>query len=263
MIDNHNHCRFSFDCNVHENAMIEEAIKRGIKVLTFSDHVEFGEMPFDVPEIDYDLYFKELNIAKEKYKNDIEILLGVEIGMMPGLFDKYNEFLSKHPFDCVIMSTHDIQGEGRVFSKLREGILTEEEVIDMYYKQMLDSMQYNNFDTLAHLDFFDRYFPDKSKLPPFSHYSNYIEKIMKILVSKGKALEFNRAGRRNNLNYNHPKKEALEVYKDCGGKLMTFGSDSHTPSSLGSDFKECVETCRYYGLDLIYYKERKPIKYSI
>ncbi len=83
-----------------------------MKSICFTDHVDY-----DITEnrIDMDFrtsdYFRKVKQVKYKYKKDIEILAGVEIGMQPHLNKRYNELIENNPFDFVLMSIHSIEGK--------------------------------------------------------------------------------------------------------------------------------------------------------
>jgi len=84
-IDLHNH---TTRCNHAEgtvNEYIERAIELGINIYGFSEHapMDFDEK-YRLPFCDMDAYTNEILEAKEKYKNDIEILLGYEVDYLPG-----------------------------------------------------------------------------------------------------------------------------------------------------------------------------------
>ena len=78
--------------------------------------------------------------------------------------------------------------------------------------------EYDDFDVLGHIDYIDRYFPDKSIIPSFSFYKDQIQEILKVLIEKDKGLELNTASLRYGLFYFHPKVEILLLYRNLGGK---------------------------------------------
>ena len=81
------------DGNDTPEQMVVTAIEKGFKILGFSSHKYYEGDENNLPD-----YCKEVNRLKEKYKNDIDILLGIE-----------QDYFSTEPtdrFDYVIGSVH-------------------------------------------------------------------------------------------------------------------------------------------------------------
>ena len=60
---------------------------------------------------DTDPYVEDYLKYKEKYKGQIELLLGVEMGLQPHLAEGYREYVQKYPFDFIIGSSHLAHGK--------------------------------------------------------------------------------------------------------------------------------------------------------
>lgn len=264
MYDYHLHSEFSIDSKTPMEDMVKAGINKNLKSICFTDHVDFDAT---VNKIDIQFrpkdYFKSIKKVKYKYKNSIEVLAGVEIGMQSHLGSRYKNFINENPFDFVIMSIHSVDGKDLFADKY----LKEKDplfAIREYYKTMYICLQeYDEFDTLGHIDFIDRYFNDYEAIPKFEEYRDIVEGILKIIIEKGKAIEINTAGLRYGLGYFHPKLQILKLYKDLGGELLTIGSDSHTPEYIGYEYKSTEKTLKELGFKYIHiFKERKkfPIK---
>lgn len=89
--------------------MVLGAIKNNMKSICFTDYVDFDstsqriDFVFRVSD-----YFRNIKQVKYKYMNQIEILAGVEIGIQPHLFEKYERFVEDNAFDFVLMSIHSV-----------------------------------------------------------------------------------------------------------------------------------------------------------
>jgi len=83
------------------------AILRGIKKYGFSSH---APLPFltkwTMLEDDFTDYEKEFNRLKEKYKNKIELYLGLEVDYIHGCSDINNDFFRDKKLDYTIGSVH-------------------------------------------------------------------------------------------------------------------------------------------------------------
>ena len=45
-----------------------------------------------------------------------------------------------------------------------------------------------------------------------------------------------------------PQKEILSLYRDCGGRLITVGTDSHSPEHIGECVDQAFNSLREIGL---------------
>ena len=265
MYDFHIHSDFSIDSKYSMEDMVTEAINKNMKSICFTDHVEF-----EVTEKKLDLafntkdYFRKINQVKYKYMNKIEILCGVELGMKPHLYKKYNEFISQNPFDFVLMSMHSIEGKDMYLDNYLKDIKPIEGLVK-YYESLYECvLNYNNYDVLGHIDVVDRYFPENTQLPPPKEYMYLIEDILKLVIKNGKGIELNTSGMRYHLKYFHPKTELLKLYKSLGGEIITMGSDAHEPAFLNYKYKEGEKLLKELGFKYIFlFKERKKFPIHI
>lgn len=265
MYDSHLHSEYSMDSNSSMEDMVKSAINKNLKSICFTDHVDFDST---VQKIDFAFrtqdYFRNINKVKYKNKQIIEILAGVEIGMQPHLFERYNSFIENNPFDFVIMAIHAVNGKdigAKDFTLGKKPI----DILIEYYKEMYDCIQgFDNFDVLGHIDYIDRYFHDFSLIPDFKNYAGIIEIILKMLIEKGKGIELNTSGMRYGLDYFHPKINILKLYQALGGEIITFGSDAHSPANIGYEYKTCEKLLKDLGFKYIYiYKNRKKFPINI
>lgn len=263
MYDFHVHSDFSMDCKYLMEEMVKSAVENNIKSICFTDHVDYDitENRIDV-DFRTDDYFRRVRQVKYKYKDYIEVLAGVEIGMQPHLNKRYDELINKNPFDFVLMSIHSIEGKDIHFDNFTHNKEPIDALIE-YYEYLYQCVEvFDNFDVLGHIDYIDRYFEDNSVLPDFSEYRFIVEKILKLIIEKGKGLEVNTAGKKYGLEYYHPKVQILSLYKSLGGEILTIGSDAHSPEFIGYDYRFAEKLLKDIGFKYIYiYKERK--KYPI
>ena len=120
--------------------------------------------------------------------------------------------------------------------------------------------EYNDFDSLGHLDYLIRYIPpfcgEKDYL--FKEYQEVIDEVFRLLINKNKALEINTAGLIKGLPCFHPKLEVLKRYLELGGELITIGSDGHSPDKIATEFAKTEELLRTLNVSGYYvYKNRK------
>ena len=270
--DIHIHTSFSTDCAEPMENQIKQAIALGLDTLCFTEHMD-KDYPSDPsreisgkPEfwLDTDSYHDAYLEMKDKYKDRIRLLWGVELGLQPHLFEWCREYVSRYDFDFIIGSVHTIDRRDPYYPAFFEG-RSEREAYEQYFEEMIEDINgFSDFDTLGHLDYVVRYGPNKNRDYSYEKYSDHIEPVLKLLIDKGIALEANSAGYRKGLGEPNPCKDVLLRYKELGGKLITIGSDAHTTSSMCNDFERLealLLECgfRYHAV----FEGRKPELYPL
>lgn len=243
--DYHVHSEFSGDSTSPMETMIEKAISLGLARLCFTDHIDYdypaqyldGASPF---EFDMDAYFDKLTSLQAKYKNEIKILAGIELGVRPYLASKLNDLVEAYPFDFVIASSHLIGSYDPYFSDYWESIgNNSDKGIKQYFDSIIENVEaFSNFDVYGHLDYVVRYVPDKSFHYEPSKYQGHIDRLLKKIIQLGKGIEVNTAGLKYGLPFAHPKEELLKRYFELGGSYITIGSDGHKPEHLAYGFEK-------------------------
>ncbi len=269
MYDLNIHSEYSIAASCSMEEMVESAIKKKAKVISFTDNIDL-ETSKDKIDIKFRIsdYLKEITSLKYKYSNFLEIYSGIEIGMQPHLGPKYSQLINKYPFDFVIMSIHDVNGENIIKNRILNTKNIKKIYFD-YYSQILDCVKsFDDFDVLGHIDFIDTYVLEHSGLPldpsVYDDMFPIIEDILKVLIEKNKGLELNTSAPRFNLSYFYPKPSILKLYKDLGGEIITIGSNANKPENICFKFKKAEKLLKQLGFDSIYYfKNRKKIKILI
>ena len=263
--DFHMHTSFSTDAQISPEQMIQGAITKGMHTICITDHMDIdfsnnpNEFTFDTAK-----YVTVLRLLQEKYKELIDVRIGVETGLQPHLRTALHHYVNQYPFDFVIGSVHLIQGEDPYSGGLFKD-KTDEEAYRLAFEETLKNVQENSdFDVLGHLDYVVRYGKHQSESYSCYKYADCIDEILKKLISNGKGLEINTAGLKYGLRFAHPHAEILKRYKELGGEIITIGSDAHQPKHIAYDFSKAGEVLlqcgfKYYAI----FKERKVIFESV
>ena len=133
LLDNHVHTHFSSDAKDHMEDVIKRAIGIGVKHLTFTDHFEYKDSEFS---LDCNEYINQIQNYKEKYKKDIELLVGIEVGYQTYIKEKIERVLNSHSFDFVLCSTHKVDQQRLVQSEFFKG-LSKEEAYTKYFEYII------------------------------------------------------------------------------------------------------------------------------
>ncbi|AIF42322.1 histidinol-phosphatase HisJ family protein [Virgibacillus sp. SK37] len=248
MFDFHIHSNFSADCETPMEKTIEQAIKSGIREIAFTEHIDYeypdSSIVFDFNQVDYDKKIKEMQII---YADRIKIKKGIEIGVQPHLLERYNALIRRNSYDFIICSMHTADRKdlhSGAFFKDR----TIEEAYQLYYEELLYCVKnYTQYSVLGHLDLVKRYTKGKSK----QSFHEIIREVFRIIVLEGKGIELNSSGIRYGLESGMPSPDILQLYKDCGGEIITIGSDSHVENTVGYGLKEGLQLLESIGFEYV------------
>jgi histidinol-phosphatase (PHP family) len=262
--DYHVHSDFSSDSKAPMEQMIERALQLGLKRLCFTDH-----MDYDYPNVsdlsfvfDPDAYVTKLSELKEHYREQIELLTGVELGLQPHLSERLTGLINNHSFDFIIGSSHLVDHTDPYYPQYWEHRTKEEGIRDYFKSIIANCKSYQGFHVYGHIDYIIRYVPGQpGQIPDYSYadYADLLEEVLKTIISYGKGIELNTAGLKYGLGYAHPKAEVLKRYRELGGELITVGSDAHKPEHLCYDFHLVPDFLKSLGFH--YYatfKQGKP-----
>ncbi|MGN7386973.1 histidinol-phosphatase HisJ family protein [Sporosarcina sp. SAFN-015] len=248
MFDYHMHSSFSGDCNVDMEEMVKGAISKGLVEICFTEHIDY-DYPDDSIEFDFDKkkYSKRIDELRGLYDGHIRIKKGVEIGVQPHLLGRYDEMLNEESFDFIICSMHTVARKGLHYGDLFKGITVEEASLK-YYTELLHCVKnYTNYSILGHVDLIKRYAPKVVE----NDFHDVLREIFNVIIPAGKGIELNTSGVRYGLPNGLPSDDVLRLYKECGGEIITIGSDAHKPEDIAFDFKESLELLRSIGFRYI------------
>ena len=263
--DYHIHTSYSDDCSIPMEKMIESAINKGLTEIALTDHVDFdSSYSLTVEAVDYDKYTKEFSYLKDKYKDKIDLLLGVEIGLSHVSQTEIASFLSGRPFDFVIGSIHSVDGSDVYLDSNSLGKSQRQTYTDYFESVLKCSAMMDCYDVFGHLDYINRYGSFKDRILNYRDYSDIIDEILKTVIDKGKGFEINTSGYRYGLDQLHPQVDIIKRYKELGGEILTIGSDSHKPQDIAADFDTVYAVLQSLGIRyLAEFRQRKAVMYKI
>lgn len=269
--DMHMHTWFSTDSEACPRDMADEAVRKGLKTICFTDHFDKDDLEWGEEGIfDVDAYFVEIQKLQEEYAGKLNIRIGIELGLRTYLKDYYEELTKKYPFDFVIGSVHNVpykkDAEGNILytDPAAEKLFTDRTDKEAYRLMMettLENVRTSDcFQTLGHLDYVVRYGKSREKEYSYTDYADIIDEILKLLIEKEKGLEVNSAGLKYGLPFAHPHPDVLKHYRELGGEIITIGADAHKPEHIAYDFAKAEEILKSCGFK--YYTEffeQKPV----
>lgn len=254
IVDLHNHTPLCKHAEGEISQYIEKAIEVGTKYFGFSDHAPMDYDPkYRMRFEDMKKYESDLLLAKARYKESIEILLGYEVDYLKGHMD---ERVLGADVDYLIGSVHFIDDWG--FDNPEFIGRYEHEDIDVIWQKYFDAIeemaQSGLFDIVGHLDLIKVF-----KYLPKGDITQIAKKALEAIKEADMALEINVAGYRKPIGEAYPSKELLQRAFDLGIPI-TFASDAHKPEQVGLYEKEVYELVKSVGYtQCVYYQKKQKI----
>jgi histidinol-phosphatase (PHP family) len=264
MYDYHLHSHFSGDCTEEMEDTILGAIKKGGKQLCFTDHLDYDYPTTEIQfEFDPDGFTEVFEKLKEKYKGQIILQKGIELGLQPQVIDQCLKFNQNFKPEFVICSFH-VAAKKDLYNGDYYIDRSKEQAWDDYLEDVLTTLKnFKDYSVVGHLDIPKRY-NEATKNVPFSYYKDKMKEVLELIIADDRGIEVNMSGLRSELNETLPHRGILELYHELGGRYITLGSDSHDRYDIYSHFKETLEMLQTIGFtEYTIYEHRKPIQMSI
>lgn len=249
IFDSHMHTKYSADSEMLPVDAISKAQKLGFGVV-FTEHFDF-DLPGD---IDFTFIPEDYWREYESLRSD-NVRLGVEIGMEEHSRKACAEFIKRAPFDLVIGSIHLVDRLDIYYPEYYVG-KDKETAYHKYFEAMIEEATIGDFDVLGHIDYICRAAPYDDPEIDYAAFKEDIDKVLKIVVERGKVLELNT----RRLNTRRGLKELVPIYnqyKKLGGKYITIGSDAHRVEAVCNYFDTAIDFARELDLIIVTFCERQ------
>ena len=247
--DLHVHTKHSADSRAELEAYCIQALQTGVDTLCFTDHIDYNPNDTGKGLYEPDVFFSEFLPLQEKYSGQLTLLCGVEFAE-PHLYREQLSMYSRLPYDFILGSLHFWYRDMFVSLMVKAGIPAEL-CYEYYWDEVLAAVKAGGFDSLAHIDFPKRYYGsliiDRDKL----------HAICTEIVRNQICMEINTSSLRKNLDETMPGRDILSIYKSCGGKYVTVGSDAHHPDDLAAGNAQARELIDYFGFEELIFIQRK------
>ena len=246
--DYHMHSSCSFDAENTMSEMSGASASFGLREICFTDHCDMldGELKNIVSwswdEIDPQ-YFRALM----DHGSEIKIKLGIELGNALSNISLAESIVSREALDFVIGSVHVLPDLGDCYDLE----YTDEEycnnVISRYIAELEKLAKWGKFDVMGHITYPLRYIRGRAGFKvDYGDFVPRIESLYRTLIENGRGIELNTSNLKNG-GETMPYIELLELYKNCGGEIITLGSDAHRVSDAGSGIPHGYDILGYCG----------------
>jgi len=274
LADYHIHSYFSNDSDAPLEDLVKTAIERGASEIAITDHHEtiqkvgpflnhvyqidkwtpqypIWTVPTHDRPVDYRAVKKEIDELNEKYKGKIYIVYGIEAGQAQANPDEVHEIVNSHPFDFVLASTHTLENDLDLFF-IDFSKCDAEKVYGEYLERLHKCIDYGNFDVMAHVNYAGRYIVRDTGIKyDYSIFEEQFREIFKRLAHLGKGIEINTSGLFQGLDEPIPSLWLLKVYRDCGGEIVTVGSDARFTEHVTRGVRFSYEMMKIAGFSAV------------
>ena len=246
--DYHIHTEFC-DGKSSAEEIVRKAAELGFDVIGFSSH---GYTPYDLRYCmkDTEGYISAIGRLKEKYRDSVDVLLGVEEDCFAPV--------DREKFDYIIGSCHYIRRGGEYypvdsspqhFFKCMELFGGDRvALVESYLDEFCACLEKRRPDMIGHFDLFTKY--DESHGTGFLDDVKCIriaEEHLKELLKMGLVFEVNTGAIARGLRtLPYPSMPLLSMIAEKGGRIV-LTSDCHDAANLGFAFAETRELLRRVG----------------
>lgn len=262
--DTHVHSEWSWDAPA---GSLELACARAeelrLPAIAFTDHADFTPwtLPPDTgitedvhatitpervllpPALDVSAYHDTLIRCRRKFPG-LTILSGIELSEPHWHPEKSRALLEQGDFDVVVAAVHSARTNetDEAFTEVRSAFdeHAATDVMDTYLTEIRQmTQQWDAFDVLAHIDYPLRGWPrTEGRHDPHTLEKEYRE-TLRCLADAHIALEINTRLPLDPL--------IIGWWREEGGAMVTFGSDAHTPSRVGSGLAQAATMAKEAG----------------
>ncbi len=263
-----NYHTHTFRCG-HAEGKDEEyvlsAINENIKILGFSDHIPYPNLPDPHIRQNYEMlddYVTSINKLKEKYKDKIEIHLGYESEYFSTFKSYYKDLLTNKGIEYLILGQHCFLSEKKEYV-FYNSFHNNYEILNKYVDDVIEAMNTGLYLYVAHPDFIMNSFDNINNIV-----LEQMVRIVKESIRLNIPLEINCAGIRykengcinrigNKSSHYYPYDEFFALVGKYNAKVI-IGIDAHNPKDITNEqaIDKALEFVYKYNLNLI---EELPI----
>ncbi|MEK8132561.1 histidinol-phosphatase HisJ [Paenibacillus filicis] len=240
----------------HASGELEEYVLKGIELglvqLGLSDHMPLLHVDpatylpgMAMPMEELPNYVEEAFRLQEKYKDRIDIRVGLEGDYIEGYEAEIGQIVQAYPWDYVIGSVHFL-GEWDITDYRQTDGWKERdayEVYSQYYDAVKKACQTGFYDYIGHIDVIKRF-----GFKPEQSVEHLEREALEAVKAAGLAIELNASGLRMPVEEMFPSRRMLEYALELGIPV-TIGSDAHQPERLTQYLDQAIILLKNVGFN--------------
>jgi len=272
MFDYHIHPNYSLDAEGTIEEYCERARGVGLEEIAFTTHLDTDgvEDCFVIvrgKRVDvqsghwFEDYEQSIRRANDHYQErGLRVLVGVEVDCYEGVTESLPEDFFSTDFDIILGSVHLIDhiaiSDGKRALKIMKKYSLEE-LGREYFTTILNCIELEFFDILAHLDLYRRFGELFYNQEIHSLWKPYISDIIRKMKKHDVGFEVNTSSWRRGMSEPMPSTHIIDVLRKGGIKNVTVGSDAHNPNDVGSGIARAMDLLSNVGFSGVSRYERR------
>ena len=266
LADYHMHCApYSPDARDSMEEMARGALRRGMTHICVTNHLEnctqSPEFPDQFPPFeDWAALASEHQAVRERFRGRLDVRLGAEVGAPHYLPEEGARIYARPELDFVIGSVHNLR-HARDFYYLSypEDFENFRPAVEQYLDEYILMSRSGMCDVLGHIGYMQKYMARQGKGFDMMIFEERLRALFASCVDQGVGIEINTAALSDKLKNFLPQPEVVRLYRECGGEIVTVGSDSHRAADAGQGVRDGYELLRTLGFKYVcLYKGHRP-----
>ena len=261
LYDQHTHSHHSHESNTVSSVeeLCRGGMDAGLSGIVVTDHYDIRRRPREVVTQQLRDSVAEIRQTREALGDRFYLGMGIELG--EGHHDRAESAaaIALGDFDLVLGSLHNLR-ELRDFSYIGKDCADKRGLFRQYLAEQMEMLRWGGYDVLAHLTYPFRYYMLGGGAPDIREFEAELRTLFTVMAEQGKGLEVNTSGLyRPEHGRTMPELWELQMFRQCGGEIVTVGSDAHDRSRVGGGIARGTELLRAAGFRYqAVYRQRKP-----
>ncbi len=245
---------------------VKEAIANGFTKIGFSGHAPMTfHNKFAIKQESLNAYCENVRRMLQKYKDQIEIYLGLEADYIPNVTTPFEEFKDACGLNYIIGAVHLVINEhsddlwfidGPDVAVYDSGLNMffnndARAAVEAYFHQVIEMIKHEKPDIIGHMDKIKMHNNERFFSTSDSWYRNLMVGALEAAHSINAVVEVNPRGLyKGRCDDLFPGKEWLPVMKEMGLKVM-LNSDAHHPDDLMKEYYTSLDAVRKAGYEAV------------
>ncbi len=246
--DYHTHSLCSPDGFAPLTELCQAAVNAGLSELCLTDHCDLVN-PQSRPDLSFrwEPVEEQFALARPLFRDRLALRMGLELGSA-WEFPDFAQAVTSHPdLDLVLGSVHNLRLSQGGIDFYYVNYRSPQDcyaVLDPYFDCMEELSHMDCWDVLSHIIYPLRYMNRRDgQNASLDRYEPHLRRIFKAVTDTGRGIECNTCRGQTIEDW----RWVLTLYKDCGGTIVTLGSDAHRPQDVGKGIPQAAALLKELG----------------